>query len=176
MPSVRAQTWPKVEHVIVSDGPDSALARDLAGKPVVFAQLAQHIDGAVDYGSRARNRGLELASGELIAYLDDDNAYRPEHLATLAEVLLSDPRVDFAYSQMLTTAGNVIGASRPQYGGIDTSIIAHRAGVPERLGMWPLPEDLAFDPHAPDWGVVSRWLVGGAVWAHVPAITVDYWS
>lgn len=176
VPSVRAQTWPDVEHVIVSDGPDPDLAADLAGQPVVFDQLDSHVDGTVDYGSRARNRALQLATGDLIAYLDDDNAFRPQHLATLAGALLANPDVDFAYSQMLTTAGNVIGAARPQYGGIDTSIIMHRAGLPERAGGWPLPEDLAFDPHAPDWGAVSRWLLAGARWIHVPEITVDYWS
>ncbi len=182
--SVFRQTHSHVEHVIVSDGPDADLADLLAKdlwrrprktRPLTFDALTEHIDGPIDYGSRARNRGLELATGELVAYLDDDNAYRREHIATLADALTNSD-ADFAYSQLLTTGGGVIGASPPQYGGLDTSILMHRAGLPERLGMWPLPHELIGDKHAPDWGVVQRWLEGGARWVWVPAITVDYWS
>jgi glycosyltransferase involved in cell wall biosynthesis len=180
VPSVAAQSWPaaQVQHVIVSDGPDPQLAAHFANQPgIVFDQLPDHDDGGpVDYGSRARNRGLELADGALIAYLDDDNAYRPTHLADLAAVLAPDPNVDFAYSQAQTSSGLVVGAAQPVYTGLDTSTLMHWWGVPQRLGLWPLPADLAGgDLHAPDWGVVSRWLAGGARWVHLPQVTVDYW-
>jgi glycosyltransferase involved in cell wall biosynthesis len=174
IPSVREQTFPKVQHIIVSDGPDEYLARVLAGG--YYCQLEDHPDGEVDYGSRARNVGLRFASGDYIAYLDDDNAYRPDHIATLAAALDDNPTVDFVFSMMLTTNGVVIGTPPPAYGRIDTSLLMHRAGVPQRLGWWPEPHEIAGDKHAPDWGVVERWLDGGATWMHVPQITVDYWS
>jgi hypothetical protein len=41
--------------------------------------------------------------------------------------------------------------------------------------MWPLPDQLDGDKHAPDWGVVARWLGAGATWAFVPHVTVDYY-
>jgi len=188
IPSVFTQTWPDIEHVIVSDGPDRKLAQLLAGdlwrrplkppvrRPLKLDQLSTHVEGTVDYGSRARNHAVKLASGELIAYLDDDNAYRPEHLEHLAEAL-DDPRVDFAYSKLLThPGGQVIGALTPQYGGIDTSVIMHRADTLQRFGWWPEPDELYGDKHAPDWGVVERWLLAGANWVHVPVVTVDYYA
>lgn len=188
IPSVFTQTWPDVEHVIVSDGPDRTLGELLAGdlwrrplrgpirRPLVADQLSTHIDGVIDYGSRARNHAVKLATGDLVAYLDDDNAYRPEHLELLAEAF-DDPAVDFAYSKLLTHPGEqVIGASAPQYGGIDTSLLMHRADTLERYGYWPEPHELLGDKHAPDWGVVERWLLAGANWAHVPVVTVDYYS
>lgn len=188
IPSVFGQTWGNVEHVIVSDGPDRPLAELLATdlwrrpmrgpvtRPLVVDQLATHIDGTIDYGSRARNHAVKLASGDLIAYLDDDNAFRPEHLEVLAEAF-DDPRVDFAYSKLITHPANVvIGASTPQYGGIDTSLLMHRADTLHRYGWWPEPHELTGDKHAPDWGVVERWLLAGANWAHVPVITVDYYA
>lgn len=173
IPSVRAQTFPKIQHVVVSDGPDPDL--DL-GPSVVFDQLPDHPEGPTDYGSRARNRGLELASGDYIAYLDDDNAYRPDHVERLVAALDENPDADFAFSMLLTTTGHLIGSPPPNYGAIDTSLIMHRAGVPQRLGWWPEPHELADDKHAPDWGVVKRWLDAGAKWVHVPFLTVDYWS
>ena len=184
IPSVFGQTWPDIEHVVVSDGPDRALAMVLAGdlwrrprktRPLVFDQLSQHLEGAVDYGSRARNRGVQLATGDYIAYLDDDNAYRPNHLQLLAEAL-EKSGADFGYSRMDTHPNNlVIGSPTPMYGGIDTSLLMHRRGVPEQFGWWPLPAEIAGDKHAPDWGVVARWLDQGATWVHVPEVTVDYY-
>ena len=184
--SVFVQTYPAIEHVVVSDGPDRELevilAMDLWRRPrktrsLLFNQLPDHKDGPVDYGSRARNRGLELATGLYVAYLDDDNAYRPEHIAVLAAALDENDNADFAYSQMLThPSGNLIGYAEPAYGGIDTSLIMHRTGVPQRFGMWPEPDEIVGDKHAPDWGVVERWLIAGAKWVHVPQVTVDYYE
>lgn len=176
IPSVQAQTHPKVEHIVVSDGPDPALRELLAGQPVIYLEVPEHHtypDGQVDYGSRPRNHALPYATGEYVAYLDDDNAYRPNHLQLLVGALES---ADFAYSRMLRHPhGDVIGHLPPRYGGIDTSLIVHRAGVPQKYGMWPLPDEIDGDKHAPDWGVVSRWLHAGATWTHVPDITVDYY-
>lgn len=174
IPSVRAQTHQPVEHIVVSDGPDSELAALLAKQApeVVFLQLPEHLDGEVDYGSRARNHGLLHAAGDVVAYLDDDNAWRPDHLEQLIAALSG---VDFAYSQMLRhPREDVIGQAPPAYGSIDTSLIAHHRGLPERCGMWPLPHEIDGDKHAPDWGVVARWLGAGASWRHVAQVTCDY--
>jgi len=186
MPSVFTQTYSHVEHVIVSDGPDRAAAERVAGdlwrrprltRPLLFDQLVEHVEGTVDYGSRARNRGIELAEGDFVAYLDDDNAFRRNHLQVLVDALVANPDADFAYSRMRThPSGQAIGSAPPEYGHLDTSLLMHRAGVPQRYGMWPLPAELAGDKHAPDWGVVERWLSAGARWVHVPEVTVDYWS
>lgn len=177
IPSVQAQTWPKVEHVIVSDGPDVALRQLLADLPVVYDELPTREDGPHRWGSEPRNRGAAIAGGELIAYLDDDNAYRPEHLQALAEELLANPQADFAYSQMMTyPQERLIGAVPPTYGYIDTSLLMHRADTLEKFGAWPESGQIEHsDQHAPDWGVVARWLDRGAKWVHVPRVTVDYW-
>jgi len=52
----------------------------------------------------------------------------------------------------------------------------HRADTLDKYGWWPEPHELTGDKHAPDWGVVERWLLAGANWAHVPVLTVDYYS
>lgn len=176
IPSVRRQLWSTIEHIVVSDGPDPELERKLRGTGVIYSQLAGHVDEPIDYGSRARNNGLGLVSGRYVAYLDDDNAYRPEHILTLVRALRADRLAEFAFSQMLTSKGSVIGGPRPGYGAIDTSLIMHRRGVPERYGMWPLPQEIVGDGHAPDWSVVQSWLRGGARWTWAPRVTVDYYS
>jgi glycosyltransferase involved in cell wall biosynthesis len=163
---VQAQTHPAVEHVVVSDGPDVGLAEQLPAG-VVFEALDEHDDDA-RWGHWARLRGLELAKGELIAYLDDDNAYRPRHLELLVAALEDNPDAAFAYSQMLVhPSGSVVGTDPPVYCGIDTSIIVHRRELLD-LGTW--------EPSLPtiDWDIVDRWMQAGAEWAFVGDVTVDY--
>jgi len=49
------------------------------------------------------NLGLHEARGEYVAYLDDDDAWYPDHLATLARVLDEQPAVGVAYSDLYKT-------------------------------------------------------------------------
>jgi glycosyltransferase involved in cell wall biosynthesis len=176
IPSVQAQTYPHVEHVIVSDGPDEDLAMSLAKLPVVYGEVPVHDPHPSNWGSEARNVGLKLASGELVAYLDDDNSWRPDHVERLVEAMTASPDTDFGYSRMqVSPGGHEIGSAPPAYGQLDSSCLFHRRGLPERVGLWPPPGQIVgFDQHAPDWGVVALWLAGGARWVFVPEVTVDY--
>ena len=170
IPSVAAQTI-AVEHVISSDGPDPELRSLLAGMDVVYVEQAEHSDDPCNYGARARNRGLEAATGDLIAYVDDDNALRPHHVAVLAEALRTHPWADFAYSQMFRHGlGDIIGSNPPVHGTVDSSILMHRREGPERFGMWPVPA-----PYEVDWIFVQSWLERGASYVFVPELTVDYY-
>ena len=183
IPSVAAQEYLDVEHVIASDGPDPALAEQLAPLEAMpglrFVQVPWH-NRVMDWGVGARLAALKQAKGEIIAYLDDDNAYRPNHLSRLVKAL-EDTGVDFVYSRMRRYwpdgAQDLIGNSPPAYGQIDTSIICHRASLLERAtwawSPW-IAREMA-DPHAVDWHLVQRWLAAGASWAFVPAVTVDYY-
>lgn len=167
IPSVRGQLFDgEVEHVVVCDGPDPVLADMLADMPVVFAQRPEHPAWKPNFGSHLRNHALTLATGDVVMYLDDDNAFRPNHVALLAHAIESG--VDFAYSRMARPAfGDAIGAEPPVLGNVDTSIIAHRR---ELATAWPQPEDPCCD-----WKVVQDWLAAGATWTHVPEVTVDYY-
>jgi glycosyltransferase involved in cell wall biosynthesis len=161
IPSVKAQDYPgKIEHVIVT-GPDPELREQI--------RCVEMTENVADGGATPRRIGTEHATGEIIAYLDDDNAYRSNHLSLLVAALIDHPEADFAYSQMLMSTGSVIGSSPPSYSQIDTSIIIHRRELLERA-TWLPPANY----HAPDWEVVERWLGAGARWVWVPEVTVDY--
>ncbi|MDF2434515.1 MAG: hypothetical protein JWP44_4146 [Mucilaginibacter sp.] len=73
--SALAQTYRNLEIVVVVDGPDpqtvSVLA-DLGESSIRIRQLAESV-GAAD----ARNEGVHVASGEWIAFLDDDDEWLP---------------------------------------------------------------------------------------------------
>lgn len=166
IPSVQAQTYTNVEHIVVSDGPDPQL-RELLPDSVRYAEL-DHWDPEVRWGVRARLLGIEMARGQIIAYLDDDNMFRPDHLTVLVQALRGDPFADFAYSRMFVHRGGYeVGAEPPVFGQIDTSLLVHRRHLLD-LATWrnSLPTI--------DWDLVLRWLVQGARWVFVSRITVDY--
>lgn len=143
----------------------------LADRDVVYVEVADHHDDDPNVGGWARNRGLEAATGDLVAYLDDDNAFRPNHIEVLAKALADNPDADFAYSKMFRHGlGDIIGGEPPRHGQVDSSIIMHRSDTHLRFGWWPAPS--RFDI---DWQVVDQWVTNGARWVFVPEVTVDYY-
>jgi len=176
IPSVAAQTWPSVEHVIVSDGPDWDLGQAVleASNPrhqVTFTCLDEH-DTTEHWGGPARRRGLEVAEGGLIAYLDDDDAYRPDHLQVLAAALLAAPGARFAVSRMVSHGpdggATVIGGEMPAFGTVGTPMILHWADLAD-VATWGPPSA------GEDWELVSAWLNARAGFVAVPAETIDVW-
>lgn len=175
IPSVLGQNYPgRIEHVIVSDGPDEdlyAILREVVPPGVRYAELSTHDPGA-RWGHWARLAGIGLARGTIIAYLDDDNAYRPDHISAAVTALAADRRAGFAYPRTLMHVNGheyVIGTDPPEYGQIDTSGIVHRRALLD-VATW--------QPSLPsiDWDLVRRWMLAGEKWAHIPRVTVDYYK
>lgn len=83
--SVFSQTYKDIEVIVVNDG----------GTDVESVTSSLHKKGKIIYikcdehrgPSAARNTGIKAARGNYIAYLDDDDIYYPDHLATLVSFL-----------------------------------------------------------------------------------------
>jgi glycosyltransferase involved in cell wall biosynthesis len=173
IPSVSAQTYPHVEHVIVSDGPDEELrAKFTSCQDPGFRRLIaldEH-SPVPHWGTFARLAGLEAAMGEFIAYCDDDDALRPEHCALLAQALTDNPGAGFAYSWMLShnpSGDHVIGdVVPPVYGNFGTPMMMHRRSVLRYAG-WGEPDA------AEDWKLIELWIASGVQYVPVKQATVD---
>jgi glycosyltransferase involved in cell wall biosynthesis len=177
IPSVQLQGYPRVEHIVVSDGPDPGL-RDILSAPwqqgwkdLRYAELPEHPPDP-HYGVPARLEGLVLANGDYITYCDDDDSLRPLHCSLLAKALDENPEAGFAVSQMLShqPGGDVVvGSGAGLTGGqVGTPMIMHRAGL-AAVSTWG-PSG-AFE----DWELVARWLEAGVAYVRVLAQTCDAW-
>lgn len=169
VPSVQGQTWLRTEHVIVSDGPDEFLAGYPWPPGVRYLELPEH-PGAC-WGHLARLHGIAVSHGQVIAYLDDDDAYRPGHLEACVTALLADPLAGFAVPRMIahTRFGQArIGDGPLARGRVTTSMIVHWREI-LNVATW------REDPAPPDWDLVSRWLDAGIRHVSPDAVSVDYY-
>jgi glycosyltransferase involved in cell wall biosynthesis len=94
--SVWRQTSASLELIIVDDGSTdgtAALVRDLGPKVRVARQINQ--GPAV-----ARNHGLELATGDLIAFIDADDLWPDDKLRLQLPILLADPAVQMVLGKV----------------------------------------------------------------------------
>lgn len=94
--SVAAQTHPQVEHIIV-DGASTDGTVDIVGRyPHVARVVSERDEGIYD----AMNKGLALATGEVIGTLNADDFYAsPDVLSTVAEAF-QDTGLDVVYADL----------------------------------------------------------------------------
>lgn len=123
--SLRAQTCTDFEVILVADALDAdtaaVVARDLGEEDSFLRRNGR--PGPAE----SRNRGLAMARGEWVVFLDDDDTLEPHHLATLL------PHCRQPEAQVLHTDVTIVTEDRQQ------------PGMPE-LGRQPMtlgPQDTA---------------------------------
>jgi hypothetical protein len=86
--SVLAQTFEDFELVVVDDGSHDGTEERLAGiGDVRLRYLWQENRGA----AAARNAGIRVARGKIVAFLDSDNRWLPHHLEIVTTALRRNP-------------------------------------------------------------------------------------
>lgn len=96
--SVLAQTTPPIEVIVVDDGStdDSAdiVAEVVAAAPAIPIHLLRQVNAGQ---SAARNAAAAVAEGELLAFLDQDDRWYPDHLRRLAAPFAENPVLGLCY-------------------------------------------------------------------------------
>jgi glycosyltransferase involved in cell wall biosynthesis len=150
------------------------------------------------YQCMPKNRGIEQARGDYIAYLDDDNTWRPDHLQVCVDAIEADFSTDLVYTRLCYHAENdeTIKTFKDQNGCelplgdsigtawdpnvirarnlADTSSIFHSKGA-----FWRLVRDSGYGwdetlRRMADWNLIWRWGVFGLTGKLVDKVTVDY--
>jgi glycosyltransferase involved in cell wall biosynthesis len=93
--SVLAQTYPYWELVIVNDGSTDSTPEILASYTDPRIRVFHQVNGGE---AAARNTALEHLQGELVAFLDADDLYLPNHLEATTNFLLAHPQLGGVYT------------------------------------------------------------------------------
>lgn len=153
--SVLAQTFTDWEHIIVGDcTPDDseAVVHSFGDPRLRFYNLPQKSPEG-SHGAIAKNHGIfNMARGEFIAYLDDDDRYRPQFLAVMMDYFRKHPEAAVAYCRSMYRDrrtgrrlwGNPFqrwlhGYSKEKlqrYNFLNTNCVIHRKSVAEEVGGW----------------------------------------
>ena len=93
--SVASQTYPRIEIIVVNAIGDGhpELPSQYGGFSLRLIQLDTPL-----LRSRAANVGLDHSTGEYLIFLDDDDLYFPEHIASLVAALRHSTHVRCAYA------------------------------------------------------------------------------
>lgn len=124
--SALAQTRPPAQVIVLCDGCTDGTAQALRALDDPRVEVLE-LEKAPGYGYAHRNRSLELARGEAILWLGDDDLLLPDHLERLGE-LWDTGRYDLVQSSGVVVAPD----DALEWFGTDWSVPAHRAELEQR--------------------------------------------
>lgn len=117
--SALAQTWPSLEVVVCDDSPGREIERVATAGNDARVRYVRNPKRLGFHGNFSRC--LELAQGEYIKYLNDDDRLRPRCVESLAGILRANPGVRLAASRRLV----IDAQGRPAQDILPTRPISH---------------------------------------------------
>jgi len=164
--SIKRQDYTPIEIIVVGDN-----CPELAEGPLIIGvDVVENLkDNHKDWGGTARNRGIELARGDWIAYLDDDNEWAPNHVSSLM-VAAEWFNAEYAIASLQLPFG-VLKCDYPQKGRVDASAIMHKKSLAHRYGKWREGKNAEY---ANDWRFVEPWVIAKVGWTCSNKATVLY--
>jgi glycosyltransferase involved in cell wall biosynthesis len=130
--SVLAQTYTDWELIVVDDGSTEAIEPVIAPYGSRLRYIRQENQGV----AVARNRGLEVAQGEFIAFLDQDDWFEPDKLEVQVAALEESPHLGLVHSGwfVVDAAGERLSTVNPREGIPELDLAAWLLWKPVFLG------------------------------------------
>jgi glycosyltransferase involved in cell wall biosynthesis len=131
--SVSAQTYPNIEHIIVDGGSTDdtmSVVRSFS------AARRLRVISEPDHGMYdAVNKGLAIADGDVLAYLNSDDAYFPWSVAVAVATLTSG--CDFVYGDLGMVRGRDRDSFMPQfYPSFDLNVYTYFRSLGQPTVFW----------------------------------------
>jgi glycosyltransferase involved in cell wall biosynthesis len=101
--SILGQSYSPLEIIVVNDGSTDETAEVVQG---YISRAAVRLHTQPNQGDiSARNKGIELARGEYIAFIDSDDLWNREHVRLLVEEIERSPETGMAFDNVIYFAG-----------------------------------------------------------------------
>jgi glycosyltransferase involved in cell wall biosynthesis len=97
--SVFAQTYTDFEAIVVNDGSPDTPQLEKALDP--YQDRIVYISQKNKRAAGARNTAIRQARGKFLAFLDSDDAWLPQHLASQMKMFQQQPALDLVYADTL---------------------------------------------------------------------------
>lgn len=182
---VRLQTYPNIEHCIVSDGPDVLLRtwhekgwpevtiQHKVGVPIKFVETGRQWSQflASSISAVPFQVAQWLTSGDYIMWLADDEELSTDHIEKLVD-LLETKDVDFVYSKTEIWFNYALGRIYPP--SVIGDPIPSNGRITQALFRAELLDYRGFMTHvgsATDIDQIAHWIEAGASWAFLNEIT-----
>ncbi|MCB0177879.1 MAG: glycosyltransferase [Anaerolineae bacterium] len=91
--SIINQSYPKLEHIIIDGGSTDGTLEILQRYNQVVTWISEPDEGQAD----ALNKGLQMATGEIIGWLNSDDTYQPGIIWETIRHFQKNPEVDLVY-------------------------------------------------------------------------------
>ena len=133
--SLMAQTYDSFEVILINDGSSDssgAICDQAAEQDHRFRVIHQHNSGP----SAARNVGLDLAQGEIIAFVDSDDSVEPDYVICILRAFEQNKNAQIAFMgyQDLNAAKEVQSVKIPSVGFNDIIRAADELAVQDMFG------------------------------------------
>jgi glycosyltransferase involved in cell wall biosynthesis len=165
------QSYRRLEVIVAGDActdDSERVVASFADPRVRWINLEQN-SGSQGGPSQA---ALEIATGELVAYLGHDDLWRRDHIAVLvADIERSGADVSYTACDNVFSLGRLAGRrfTCPPLGEHPApSSLMHRRSLIERGARWPAWRETV---EAPDYAFFKRLVAAGARLSRVPALT-----